>query len=109
MIKQGDIIRLNFSPVIGHEQTGYRPAVIVSNDFTMSQTNLAFVCPITSAVKDSPLRVSLDDRTQTRGDVLCAQMRAIDLETRSYSKIEQLPEDLLCEVIDIVAGMIEVW
>jgi mRNA interferase MazF len=109
MIKQGDIIKLNFSPVIGHEQAGYRPAVIVSNDFTIGQTNLVFVCPITSTVKDSPLRIRLDERTKTLGDVLCAQMRAVDLETRSYSKIEKLPDDLLCDVIDIVFGMIEVW
>ena len=30
--KQGDIIKLDFSPTKGHEQQGRRPALIVSND-----------------------------------------------------------------------------
>jgi mRNA interferase MazF len=109
MIKQGDIIKLDFNPIVGHEQAGYRPAVVVSNDFALSKTNIVFVCPITSTVKASPLRVNLDSRTVTQGDILCSQMRAVDLEHRRYSKIESLPDDLLCAVIDIVSGMIEIW
>ena len=27
MVKQGDIIKINFNPQAGHEQAGYRPAV----------------------------------------------------------------------------------
>ena len=33
MVKQGDIIKINFNPQKGHEQSAYRPAVVVSNDF----------------------------------------------------------------------------
>ena len=33
MVKQGDIIKINFNPQAGHEQAGYRPAVVVSNNF----------------------------------------------------------------------------
>lgn len=29
MVKQGDIIKINFNPQKGHEQSGYRPAVVV--------------------------------------------------------------------------------
>lgn len=31
-LKQGDIIKLNFNPQSGHEQAGYRPALVVSNE-----------------------------------------------------------------------------
>ena len=31
-LKQGDVIYMNFSPTKGHEQEGYRPALVVSND-----------------------------------------------------------------------------
>jgi hypothetical protein len=33
MVKQGDIIWLDFDPQAGHEQRGRRPAVVVSNDY----------------------------------------------------------------------------
>ncbi|WP_270022525.1 type II toxin-antitoxin system PemK/MazF family toxin, partial [Lactobacillus crispatus] len=29
---QGDVIMMNFDPTKGHEQAGYRPALVVSND-----------------------------------------------------------------------------
>jgi mRNA interferase MazF len=32
MVKQGDIIRLNFDPQTGHEQRGRRPALVVNNN-----------------------------------------------------------------------------
>ena len=41
MVKQGDIIKINFNPQVGHEQAGYRPAVIVSNDTFNKVTHLA--------------------------------------------------------------------
>ena len=47
MVKQGDIIKINFNPQAGHEQAGYRPAVVVSNNLFNKITNLTFVCPIT--------------------------------------------------------------
>lgn len=39
MVSQGDIIKVNFNPQKGHEQAGYRPAVVVSNDFFNLKTN----------------------------------------------------------------------
>ena len=32
MVKQGTIIKINFNPQAGHEQAGYRPAVVISNN-----------------------------------------------------------------------------
>jgi mRNA-degrading endonuclease toxin of MazEF toxin-antitoxin module len=31
MVKQGDVIWLDFDPQLGHEQKGRRPALVVSN------------------------------------------------------------------------------
>ena len=38
MVKQGDIIKVNFNPQAGHEQAGYRPALVISNDFFNQKT-----------------------------------------------------------------------
>jgi mRNA interferase MazF len=108
LVKQGDIIRLNLNPIIGHEQSGYRPAVVISNDFAVSSSPLVLVCSITNTRRDTPLVVPLDERTLTTGYILCEQTRAVDLQRRSYSFVERLPDDLLCEVVDIVQGMIEI-
>lgn len=104
MVRQGDIIRLDFSPTSGHEQKGIRPAVVVSNDFTISKTNVVYVAPITNTARNFPLHVPLDARTKTTGEILCEQIRVVDLETRKYTMIERLPSDLLERTLDCVIG-----
>lgn len=55
-LKQGDIIMMNFNPTKGHEQSRYRPALIVSNDdFNMMCGGMIKVVAITSNEKDFPL------------------------------------------------------
>lgn len=108
MVKQGDIIKVNFNPQAGHEQAGYRPALVVSNDFFNQKTNLTIVCPITNTNNRFPLHIPLDDRTETTGVVLCEHIKALDLNARSYRVVEQLPRDLLSKVIDVVFAEIEI-
>lgn len=104
MVKQGDIIKLDFSPTVGHEQHGYRPGVVVSNDFVLTKTNMVYVAPITNTVRKTPLHVPLDDRTETTGVILCEQVKAIDFHARKITPIERLPSDLLEKVLTRVIG-----
>jgi len=67
MVKQGDIIKLNFDPQSGREQAGYRPAVVISNDIFNIKTNMEIVCPITNTNRSFPLHIPLDNRTTTTG------------------------------------------
>ena len=108
MVKQGDIIKINFNPQIGHEQAGYRPAVIVSNDTFNRVTNLVLVCPITNSIDKFPLHIKLDNRTATTGIILCEHLKSLDINTRSYKIIEKLPEDILERVVDIIFSEIEI-
>lgn len=103
MVKQGTIIKINFNPQAGHEQAGYRPAVVISNNIFNEKTNLSIVCPITNTDNHFPL----DDRTQTTGVILCEHIKALDLNSRTYQIIEHLPEDLLAQAIDIIYSEIE--
>jgi mRNA interferase MazF len=50
MVKQGDLIWLDFDLQLGHEQKGRRPALVVSNETFNNFSNLAIVCPITNMV-----------------------------------------------------------
>lgn len=107
MVKQGDIIKLNFNPQSGHEQAGYRPAVVLSNDVFNRNTNLTIVCPITNTNNKFPLHIPLDGRTETTGVILCEHIKSLDLRAREYKVVEKLPYDLLQQAIDIVFAQIE--
>lgn len=107
MVRQGDIIKLDFNPQSGHEQAGYRPAVVISNDFFNGKTSLTIVCPVTNTLRPFPLHVPLDGRTETTGVVMCEQIKALDLSARPHRVVERLPEDLLDEVLAIVFSEME--
>ena len=106
MVNQGSIIMISFDPVVGSEQAGHRPAVVVSNNFMISKTNIINVFPITKGQGKSALNVLLDDRTKTQGAILCAHNRSIDIKKRSYTFIEHLPTDKLDEVLNIIVSTI---
>lgn len=108
MVKQGDIIKLDFNPQAGHEQSGYRPAVVLSNNFFNQKTNLTIVCPITNTNNKFPLHIPLDERIQTTGVILCEHIKALDLTSRQYKIIEKLPKDLLELAVNIVFSEIEI-
>lgn len=102
MVKQGDIIKINLNPTKGHEQSGYRPALILSNDDFMYYTRLAIVCPISNANNHFPLHIALDERTKTTGNILCEHLRTLDINSRGYNYIESLPKDILENVLKII-------
>lgn len=108
-LKQGDIIKLNFTPQSGHEQAGYRPALVVSNEIFNQKTNLVIVCPISNTMNKFPLHVQLDNRTTTTGSILCQHIKSLDVVSRGYVFVEHLPNDILQEVFDIIYGEIEMF
>lgn len=107
MVKQGTIIKINFNPQAGHEQAGYRPAVVISNEIFNEKAKLSIVCPITNTNNHFPLHISLDERTKTTGVILCEHIKALDLNSRTYQEIEELPNDILKQVINVVYSEIE--
>ena len=53
------------------------------------------------------MHIPLDDRTKTTGVILCEHIKALDLNSRTYQVIEDLPKDILENVIDVVYSEIE--
>jgi mRNA interferase MazF len=108
MVSQGDIIKIDFDPQVGHEQAGYRPAVVISNDYAINRhRNVVYICPVTNTAKPYPTHVPLDNRTKTTGVVLCEHGKALDLNTRTFVFVEKCPADILCEVINRVKALID--
>ena len=108
MVSQGDIVKVSFNPQQGHEQAGYRPALVVSNDTFNAKAHLAIVCPITNTNNSFPLHIALDERTKTTGVILCEHIRTLDLIARNSVFIEKLPEDILKNVINIINAELEI-
>jgi len=104
-IKQGDIIKLNLNPTVGHEQAGYRPVLVVNNASYSRASNMTLVCPITNTGRKNPLHVRLNGLATT-GFVICDQIRAIDTLARDYRIVETVDDDTLWEVCDIIQGLV---
>lgn len=103
--KQGDIIWLDFDPQSGSEISKRRPALVVSNNDLQNHSNFATVIPITSSNNAFPLHIALDHRTHTSGFIICEQLRNVDFKARNWQLIEQAPEDVLDDVLEIISAM----
>jgi len=105
----GDIIKLNFSPTQGHEQDGYRPAVVLTNPKKQNRllNGMVSVVPITNTKKGFPLHVELDSRTKIQGTILIEHHKMVDLESRDFQYIEKVPENKLKECKDIFEALYE--
>ncbi|OUO36401.1 type II toxin-antitoxin system PemK/MazF family toxin [Flavonifractor sp. An306] len=107
--KQGDIVMLYFDPTAGHEQAGYRPALVVWGNDTLERIpGLAQVCAISNTDNGFPLHVPLDaDSTCTTGFVLCEQNKVLDLNARHVKFRDRVSEKVLQEVLNILRAMID--
>lgn len=107
MYRQGDIVFVPFQPTRGHEQRGYRPALVIQNSsVTHALRSCVIVLPITTSNTRLPFEVELDERTKTRGHVLCRHIRALDLFERQAEVVEQVPDDILRKCISYVKLLI---
>ena len=97
----GDIIWLNLDPRSGHEQSGRRPALVLSSREFTQATGLAVVCPITSKVKGLPFEVVLGG-TKTSGAILPIHVRSVDVVARQAKFIEASPLKMLSKTRDYV-------
>ena len=104
--KQKDIVYLDFTPTKGHEQKGYRPAIIISNDVFNKNTKMVIVCPITSNIKDFPTHYILKDSIKIKGAVLCEHIRSIDYEIRNLKYIETASEEDFENIMDLLNACI---
>jgi len=101
--KQGDIVYISLNPQSGHEQSGRRPAIVVSNNVFNEKTNLALFCPITNSDRPFPLHVELRAQSRTSGYILCEQLKALDCESRNIQFVECAPKETLSEVLHILS------
>lgn len=105
--QRGDIIWLSFDDVLGHEQGGRRPALVLSSGAYNRRTGLAVVCLITSRVKGYPFEVVIPEGSKARGAVLCDQIQSVAWRERRAKLLCPAPDGVLVEAVARVRALIE--
>ncbi len=99
--ERGDVVWISLSPTRGHEQSGRRPALVLSPAFYNEQSGTAIICPITSKQKGYPFEISIKV-DKISGVVLSDQIRIVDWRKREISFVASASKS----VADKVAGKI---
>jgi mRNA interferase MazF len=104
--ERGDLVFLDFDPVKGHEQSGVRPALVLSPGSYNSKVGLALVCPITSRTKGYPFEVALPQGLAISGVILTDQVKSISWPHRNVSYRDTLPVPVFRQVISNILGLL---
>ncbi|EST12284.1 type II toxin-antitoxin system PemK/MazF family toxin [Sporolactobacillus laevolacticus] len=102
IVKRGDVYFADLSPVVGSEQGGVRPVLIIQNDIGNRFSPTVVVAAITAQIQKAklPTHVEIDakrygfDRDSV---ILLEQIRTIDKQ-RLTDKITHLDEEMMGRV-----------
>ena len=102
IVKRGDIYYADLSPVIGSEQGGVRPVLIIQNDVGNKFSPTVIATAITSQINKAkmPTHIELDANEYGLSKdsvVLAEQIRTID-KKRLKEKIGHLDDELMNKV-----------
>ena len=104
--ERGDLVWLNFSPHAGHEQTGRRPALVVSPADYNTLSNCILVCPITSNMGMWAWKIRLPAGLPIQGAVLVDQVKSIDAKARQAELVgERLDVGTMAEILARLATL----
>lgn len=106
-VRRGDIYYADLSPVVGSEQGGMRPVLIVQNDTGNKHSPTVIAAAITSQVGKARLPTHIELSGQSCGlsrdsVILLEQIRTID-KSRLRERMGRLDEPLMNEVDNAIA------
>lgn len=114
-VKRGDIYYADLSPVVGSEQGGIRPVLVLQNDIGNKYSPTVIVAAITSQINKSKLPTHLSIRADQFGIakdsvVLLEQLRTID-KKRLRERVCHIDTDNMKKIdyaLKISLGLIDV-
>lgn len=106
-VKRGEIYMANLDPVMGSEQGGTRPVLIVQNDLGNRYSKTVIAVPLTSRVGKNPLRTHVmivppDGGVRCASLALCEQVRTME-KTRLRQRMGMLSQNKLRMVGEALA------
>ena len=113
-IKRGDVFFADLSPVVGSEQGGTRPVLVIQNDIGHRFSPTVIIAAITAQIQKAklPTHVEIDAKRydfERDSVILLEQVRTID-KSRLTDKITHLDETLMEQVdqaLEISFGLIK--
>ncbi len=104
MIKRGELYYADLSPVVGSEQGGIRPVLVVQNDIGNKHSPTIIAAAVTSKINKAKLPTHIElsaiDYGLTKDSVvLLEQIRTID-KRRLKERIGELPKNTMLRVDD---------
>ncbi len=114
MVKRGEIYYADLSPVVGSEQGGLRPVLIIQNDIGNRYSPTVIVVAITSKIDKARLPTHIELQAEEFGltkdsVVLAEQVRTID-KRRLRERVGALPAEVMAlvdEALQISLGVME--
>ncbi len=114
IVKRGDVYFADLSPVVGSEQGGVRPVLILQNDIGNRFSPTVIVAAITAQIQKAklPTHVEIDAKKygfERNSVILLEQIRTIDKQ-RLTDKITQLDDPMMQQVnkaLQISLGLID--
>ncbi len=97
--ERGEVVWITLNPQVGHEQSGRRPAAVLSPAAYNGKVGLAIVCPITSQVKGYPFEVLIAAGLPVTGAILADQVKSLDWRARRAERICALPAGVVAELL----------
>jgi mRNA interferase MazF len=114
IVKRGDVYFADLSPVVGSEQGGVRPVLVIQNDIGNRFSPTVIVAAITAQIQKAklPTHVEIDAKRygfERDSVILLEQIRTIDKQ-RLTDKITHLDDEMMEKVDDalqVSLGLIE--
>ena len=114
IVKRGDVFYADLSPVVGSEQGGVRPVLVIQNDIGNRFSPTVIIAAITAQIQKAklPTHVEIDAKThgmEKDSVILLEQIRTIDKQ-RLTDKITHLDEETMRKVdeaLQISLGLID--
>jgi mRNA interferase MazF len=106
--QRGDLIWINMQPQAGHEQSGRRPAIVLSPKIYNEKVGLAILCPITSQRKEYPFEVALPDALKITGVILSDQVKSLDWNVRNAEFCDRVPGYITEEVLMKINTLLQI-
>lgn len=114
IVKRGDVYFADLSPVVGSEQGGVRPVLVIQNDIGNRFSPTVIVAAITAQIQKAKLPTHVEINAKRYGFdrdsvILLEQVRTIDKQ-RLTDKITHLDDDMMLKVnnaLNISIGLID--
>jgi len=106
---RGDVIWISFDPQAGHEQSGRRPALVLSPASYNGRVGLALLCPITNQVKGYSFEVKINSSLGlgVSGVILADQVKSLDWRVRNATLICSLPSAMVTQTLQKVNTLLQ--